>query len=211
MIVKVCGMREEENIRQVEQIGIDWMGFIFYVKSKRHVAELPAYLPVKAKRVGVFVDYSVTDILEKVKLFRFNGIQLHGAETPAFCQELRSALKEASLADVFINKAFGIAVEADFENVKAFEGVCDHYIFDTKTPTKGGAGYSFDWSLLKAYQGSTPFLLSGGIGPDSLEALRSFAHPQWVGIDLNSKFEIAPALKDAELLNSFIKKFSNNE
>ncbi|MCQ2218345.1 MAG: phosphoribosylanthranilate isomerase [Paludibacteraceae bacterium] len=211
MIVKVCGMRDAQNIRDIEQLGIDWMGFIFYEKSKRHVAERPSYLPTSTKRIGVFVDYTIEDVIAKVNEFQFCGVQLHGSETPDYCRQLRNALNEKIGKNVLINKAFGIASAEDFTNISSYEGCCDYYVFDTKTPTKGGAGYSFDWSLMEAYKGATPFLLSGGIGEDSYEALQAFSHPQWMGIDLNSKFEEAPAFKDVARLNSFLKKFKHHE
>ena len=211
MIVKVCGMRDVENIRQIESLGIDWMGFIFYEKSKRHVATKPQYLPSKAKRIGVFVDYSIDEVVKKADEFQFDGIQLHGSEMPDYCRKLREALKASLKRDLLINKAFGISTQEDFHTVEKYEGYCDYYVFDTKTPTKGGAGVSFDWSLLSNYKGKTPFLLSGGIGEESIEALEAFEHPQWAGIDLNSKFEKAPALKDEARLNSFLKKFKHHE
>ena len=112
MIVKVCGMRDVENIRQIESLGIDWMGFIFYEKSKRHVATKPQYLPSKAKRIGVFVDYSIDEVVKKADEFQFDGIQLHGSETPDYCRELRKALKASLKRDLLINKAFGISTQA---------------------------------------------------------------------------------------------------
>ncbi len=207
MIIKVCGMREAENIQAVERLDIDWMGFIFYEKSKRHVSQLPHYMPTQVKRIGVFVDYSIEKIKEKVEEFGFDGVQLHGSETPEYCQQLRHAIDRP----ILINKAFGIATLEDLEKAKSYEGVCNYYVFDTKTPTKGGAGYSFDWSLLQQYQGTTPFLLSGGIGLENVEEVKAFNHPHLAGVDLNSKFETSPAFKDAEKLNSFIKKLKNNE
>lgn len=206
MIVKVCGMREDENIRQIDELGIEWMGFIFYEQSKRHITRRPG-MPQQAKAFGVFVDYSIPAVLEKVEGFSFQGVQLHGSETPEYCQELRRLLPDS----ILINKAFGIATADDFQKVMEYEGYCDYYIFDTKTPAKGGSGISFDWSVLENYKGTTPFLLSGGIGPDSIEDLKAFHHPRWAGVDLNSKFEIEPALKDVDKLNTFIKKFRNNE
>ena len=205
MIIKVCGMREAKNIRQVDALGIDWMGFIFYEKSKRHVSHVPSILPTHAKAFGVFVNYSMDEIIEKIDSFRFQGVQLHGDESLEFCKALREK------TNVLVNKAFGIATADDFQKVLAYEGYCDYYIFDTKTPTKGGAGYAFDWSLLDNYTGRTPFILSGGIGPESIDTLRAIHHPQWKGVDLNSKFETEPAMKNVEALNSFIKKLRNNE
>lgn len=206
-IVKVCGMREPENIREVERLGIDWMGFIFYEKSKRHVPALPAYMPTQVKRIGVFVDYTLTEILDKVEEFHFDGVQLHGNESPQFCKELR----EKAPYPILINKAFGILTEEDIHPIEAYEGVCDYYVFDTKTPSKGGSGNAFDWNILQAYKGDTPFLLSGGLSIDNLEEMLQFHHERMAGIDLNSKFEISPALKDASLLEKYIKTVRHNE
>lgn len=207
MIIKVCGMREPENIREVEQLGIDWMGFIFYEKSKRHVPTLPAYMPSQAKRIGVFVDYSIEEIAAKVEEFQFDGVQLHGSESPEFCEALRQNVDRP----ILINKAFGILTEEDLVATATYEGKCDYYVFDTKTPAKGGSGHAFDWHVLDQYQGSTPFLLSGGLSLDNLNELLQFHHEKMAGVDLNSKFEISPALKDASLLDLYIKTVRNNE
>ncbi len=204
MIIKVCGMREPENIRAVERLGVDWMGFIFYPRSPRYVAARPSYLPSACRRVGVFVNSSVEDILLTVKSFGLDYIQLHGSESPAFCAELKSA------ANSGIIKAFSIASADDFRRTAQYESSCDYFLFDTACAGYGGSGRTFDWSLLEAYNGQTPFLLSGGIGPDSVEPLRQLSHPRWAGIDLNSGFETAPALKDPALLQSFINQINTS-
>ena len=166
MIIKVCGMREPENIRAIENTGADWIGFICYERSPRFVADTPAYLPCHAKRVGVFVNAGFDTITARAEALRLDYVQLHGTESPELCLELRSA-------------------------------------------GHGGSGKAFDWSLLRFYLGDVPFLLSGGICPESLEALRRFHHPQWAGIDLNSGFETAPAVKDAGKLKAFIERINN--
>lgn len=199
MIVKVCGMRQPENIRAVEQLGIDWMGFIFYAKSSRFVAEVPVYLPTQAKRVGVFVDSPLAYIQQQVQAFGLNIVQLHGKESPSYVKKLIKA--DISLK---IIKVFSIKDIQDLSATSAYEGLADYFLFDTSCPTKGGSGLQFDWNLLHHYTGHTPFLLSGGIGPESAQALGKFSHPQWVGIDLNSRFEEAPACKDTTLLQTFI-------
>lgn len=199
MIVKVCGMRQPENIRAVEQLGIDWMGFIFYAKSSRFVTEVPAYLPTQVKRVGVFVDSPLDYILQQVHAFGLNIVQLHGKESPAYVKDL---IKEDNSLKII--KVFSIKEASDLSTTSTYEGLADYFLFDTSCPTKGGSGQQFDWNLLRHYTGHTPFLLSGGIGPESIQTLGHFSHPQWVGIDLNSRFEEAPAYKDTTLLQNFI-------
>jgi phosphoribosylanthranilate isomerase len=204
MIVKVCGMRDADNVRAVEQLPIDWMGFIFYPGSKRYV-EAMDYLPERCRRVGVFVNASQGEILDAVERYGLKGIQLHGSESPDFCRELRRALWPDP--GMILLKAFNIGSEADIEATRHYEGLCDYYLFDTPGPTHGGTGRSFDWSLLEAYTGNTPFLLSGGLGPDSIAKLHHLRHPRWCGVDLNSKFETAPALKDVAVLQEFLGEF----
>ena len=203
--IKVCGMTDGENIRRVEALGVDFIGFIFYGKSPRCVRGVPSYLPVSAKRVGVFVNAPREEILRRREAFGFDFVQLHGAESPALCRELK---EKDGLAVV---KAFGIAGGDIGAVVGDYEGVCDHFLFDTSVKGYGGSGMSFDWSLLESYRGETEFLLSGGIGPDSVGALRSFRHPALAGYDLNSRFETAPGLKDPEALEQFLNKLSEYE
>lgn len=203
MIIKVCGMREPDNIRAVEQLSIHWMGFIFWPRSSRYVATPPAYLPQRVKRVGVFVDADIASITEIFNAYRLDVLQLHGHEDPAFIRDLRAALQPAV---PHIVKAFPVATRADIAATQPYEGLVDYFLFDTKGPAVGGNGTQYDWSILDAYQGSTPFLLSGGIDPDDALRVRTFRHPQLAGIDLNSRFETAPALKDVTLLKSFLTK-----
>lgn len=195
MIIKVCGMREAENIREVEALGIDLMGFIFWPKSKRYVAEPPQYLPTQVRKVGVFVDATLEDIRQHIQDYQLDIIQLHGHETQAFAKALKPAV---------IIKAFNIATAEDLTQTKPYEGIVDYFLFDTKAQLPGGSGEQFDWSVLSHYEGTTPFLLSGGIGPDDADCVKAFHHPQCIGIDLNSRFEIAPGIKDINKLREFI-------
>ena len=210
MIVKVCGMRDADNIREIEALGINWMGFIFWPKSSRFVSERPIYLPTKCKRVGVFVDASIGDVMTIAEQYQLDLIQLHGNESPSYITQLTSHLRSLSMSNgIKIIKAFNIATEADFEATEPYEDVADYFLFDTKGKSVGGNGEKFDWNVLSAYRGHTPYLLSGGIGPDDaplinqvVEDLQSSS--PLIGIDLNSKFEIAPALKDVEKLKHLI-------
>lgn len=203
MIIKVCGMREPDNIRAVEQLGVQWIGFIFWPPSSRYVSQRPSYLPLHAQRVGVFVDADINDVISKTEAYALDIIQLHGTESPDYLSSLRTAC--SSLATVpRLMKALSIRTRADMEAYQLYEGLVDYFLFDTKGPSVGGNGTQFDWSLLDSYQGTAPFLLSGGIGPDDASAIRSISHPQLLGIDLNSRFESAPALKDTALLQRFL-------
>ena len=138
--------------------------------------------------------------VNKVKELGLDIIQLHGDEPPADCFRVQAA-------GLQVIKAFRVADESDLAQVKAYTGACSHYLFDTPGPDYGGTGHRFDWDILRGYNGPTPFLLSGGLGPDSLKDLATFAHPLWAGIDLNSGFEVSPGMKDPVRLRDFIKQF----
>lgn len=205
MITKVCGMRDAQNIRDVESLGVDWIGMIFWPKSKRYVAEVPSYLPEHLKKVGVFVDSTLDDILQHISDYQLDIIQLHGQESPDFAKALKPHT---------IIKAFNIEKADDLLQTEKYKGIADYFLFDTRKPSRevggwlppGGTGEKFDWSVLTAYQGKTPFLLSGGIGPEDAESVRSFHHPRCIGIDLNSRFESEPGFKDINQLKTFINK-----
>ena len=207
MMIKVCGMRDAENIREVDALGIDLMGFIFWPKSSRFVSERPAYLPSKVKRVGVFVDENIETIRRIADEYALDYIQLHGHESPNYITQLTSHL--SPLTSIKIIKAISVSGRDDITTYKTYEGLVDYFLFDTKCPSVGGSGQQFDWSVLSAYDGETPYLLSGGIGPDDAECLTSHLSPLnsklCVAIDLNSRFEIAPGLKDIDKLKEFIK------
>ncbi len=205
MIIKTCGMRDADNIRAVSELGIDWMGFIFWAPSSRYVSEKPTFLPTRQKRVGVFVDARIEEVKSKADEYALDLIQLHGKESPAFCERLKTNSRQQLI------KAFNIATQEDLEQTIPYEGLVDYFLFDTKAKMVGGNGTQFDWSVLSAYQGNTPFLLSGGIGPDDAEKVRNFHHPQLAGIDLNSRFELSPALKDIEKLKQFITEYNEQD
>ena len=196
-MIKICGMREAENIREAEALGINFMGFIFWQKSCRYVYERPTYLPTKCKRVGVFVDAGLEEIRQYADDYQLDLIQLHGHESPAFAEALRP---------LSLIKAFNIAHTEDLRQTDAYEGIVDYFLFDTKGKMIGGNGKKFDWSVLASYHGGTPFLISGGIGPNDAEAVNRFHHPKCIGIDLNSRFEVEPALKDIPKLRQFINQ-----
>ena len=194
-------MRDAENNREVEALGIDLMGFIFWPKSSRYVCERPAYLPTQCKRVGVFVDEDAETIKQIADDYALDIIQLHGHESPEQISHLSPLTSHLSVI-----KAFNIATTEDLDATKPYEGLVDYFLFDTKAQLPGGSGQQFDWSVLADYVGETPFLLSGGIGPDDAERVKAFNHPKCVGIDLNSKFEVEPALKDIQKLKTFLEQ-----
>ena len=191
-------MRDGENIRAVEALGVDWIGFIFYPPSKRYVDIIPSYLPKEAKRVGVFVNESIETIVDKATLFSLDIVQLHGDESPDMCQILMEK-------QIKVIKAFGFATSFPSEKIAQYEDLCKYFLFDTQTPTHGGSGRKFDWNILQHYQGNTPFLLSGGIGPNDISAIQEFSHPLCIGIDINSQFELSPANKDIQSIQQFLK------
>ena len=204
-------MREADNIRGIEQLfttlcpqSTNLMGFIFWPKSSRFVSRVPAYLPKHCQRVGVFVDASIGDIMSAVNSFALNFIQLHGQESPSYIIQLKSHLP----SDVKIIKAFNIATTGDLTQTEPYEEVVDYYLFDTKGKCVGGNGEKFDWTVLDAYTGDTPFLLSGGIGPDDANRVLDFHHNKCIGIDLNSRFESAPGLKDVKVLKPFLQNLN---
>lgn len=243
MIIKVCGMREPENIRAVASLDIDLMGFIFYPKSSRYVQMIsskagiiPDYSverlrglkarngenktakagdPVDADalpaRVGVFVDDMPQNIVTRVYNYSLDYVQLHGDESPVMIENLRRTLDPDIAPRIKIIKALSIRSEEDVRRWRDYKGLVDLFLFDTPTEGYGGSGEKFDWTALEAYDGDVPFLLSGGIGPADAERIKSFQHPQFAGIDLNSQFETAPGVKDVELLRTFIAKIRNEQ
>ena len=224
MKIKVCGMREPENIHAVEQLGVDMIGFIFWPDSPRYVQQIrsragiiPDYTSLqderksgqaeakRAQRVGVFVDDMPQSIVTRVFNYHLDFVQLHGHESAVMIDNLRRTLDPDIHPGIGIIKALSISSEADVAKYREFEGLVDLFLFDTRCSCKGGSGEQFDWDVLNAYDGKTPFLLSGGIGPEDVERVRNFAHPQFAGIDLNSRFETGPGLKDVESLKTFIE------
>ena len=194
-------MREAENIREVEALGIDMMGFIFWPKSSRYVSQRPDYLPKRVKRVGVFVDEDLEQVKRLAEDYGLDYIQLHGQESPSYIFQLRG---------LHVIKAFNISTAEDLLQTQPYEGLVDYFLFDAKGKSVGGNGEKFNWDVLDAYQGNTPFLLSGGIGPDDTERVNAFHHPKCIGIDLNSRFELSPGLKDVAKLKEFMYN-SNTE
>lgn len=212
-------MRDADNIRAVAALGIDFLGFIFYPKSPRYTpkaipeAELIADTATTARyddiewrkpqRVGVFVDETPQAIIAHIHNDQLDYVQLHGHELPEMIDHLKRAVISDNHHSLKVIKAFSISKPDDLLQTKAYEGVADLFLFDTPTESYGGSGKKFDWQMLQAYDGHTSFLLSGGIGPEDIERIRTFEHPHCIGIDLNSRFETAPGIKDVEALRRF--------
>ena len=200
MKIKVCGMRYEENIKEVAAIGLDYLGFIFFEGSSRNVTASIPTLPSTQKSVGVFVNASFDTIFEKINTYNLQAVQLHGEETPEFCKSLQEL-------NTTVIKVFSITNKFNFDELAPYESVCDFYLFDTKGPLSGGNGFCFDWSVLDKYPSSKPYFLSGGIGIKDLNQLQDFkkstAATYCYAVDVNSKFELAPAKKDKKSLEKF--------
>jgi len=196
-------MKYPENKRSIANLQPDFMGFIFYPKSPRYAEPLDLEtlqsLPKSIKKIGVFVNESLENILTIVYKYNLDGVQLHGSENVEICRKLKDT-------GLLVLKAFPIADAYNFNVTKNYEGACDYFLFDTKTEAYGGSGVKFDWRILNEYKGETPFLLSGGIAADDAEAILEIEHPKFAGIDLNSKFEVKPGLKNVELLKGFMKE-----
>ena len=284
-LIKVCGMRDAQNIREVAALGVNLIGLIFYPKSPRYVQSIssdagiiPDYSsltpdplpegegrnmldkqlkaeetkgetrnkqPVSAqlkstqskapfnkvttplslgegqggeavhggeaaipKFVGVFVNDMPQNIVTAVYNYHLSYVQLHGDESTVMIDNLRRTLVPDIVPQIKIIKAISVSSAEDLKRCEQYEGHIDLFLFDTKCKGYGGSGQKYDWSVLEAYTGPTPFLLSGGIGPDDAARLRDFHHPQCVGIDLNSKFETAPGMKDVEMLKKFINSLT---
>ena len=206
MKIKVCGMKYMDNILSVADLQPDYMGYIFYERSKRHFnADIPALNP-SIKKTGVFVNSSMSEIIRKIKKYDLKAVQLHGDETFSFCEELKKTMD----SDIELIKAFSISEEFNFDTLSSYQEVCDYYLFDTKGQDRGGNGLLFNWNLLNKFHHHKKFFLSGGIGIEELKMLSEFRQTEagryCYAIDLNSKFESEPGLKITEQLEAFFKQ-----
>ena len=202
MQIKICGLRDPENIREIAALQTDFMGFIFYPNSPRYVGQLDAgsltSLPTSIKKTGVFVNENLENILTAISKYNLDAVQLHGADNKKLCRKIRQEAK------TMVIKVFPIMDASNFRVTGDYEDVADFFLFDTKTDLYGGSGQKFNWNILQEYTGNKSFLLSGGIGADDVKALRAIEHPLLAGVDLNSKFELKPGLKNVALLKQFI-------
>ncbi|SEG37616.1 phosphoribosylanthranilate isomerase [Flavobacterium urumqiense] len=210
MKLKICGMKYPDNILEVGSLLPDYMGFIFWEKSARYFNGSIPDLPKSIKKVGVFVNATQEDILEKIAKYDLQAVQLHGQESVEFCLDLKQVLKDDNGKQIQIEiiKVFSVDDSFDFEVLKPFETVCDYFLFDTKGKLPGGNGTTFNWKVLEKYSSNKPFFLSGGIGLEEIDLTKEILTTNLPihALDLNSKFEIEPGLKDKKIL----KKFQNN-
>ncbi len=210
MKVKICGMKDTENIRAIAALKPDYMGFIFYSTSPRFadLATVQALIPELINNGITPVAVMVNEEIETVKALiqtGFTAVQLHGQESVAYCQQLVD-FRATHHLPVEIIKVFGVDSEFDFEQTSAYTAVCDYFLFDTKSPKHGGTGQKFDWNILSRYQQQKPYFLSGGIGLEEIENGKwEMGNGEWMyGLDLNSKLELAPGIKDVELVKQSI-------
>lgn len=211
MKVKVCGMKHPENIKALAELDIDYMGFIFYKKSPRF-AETVVEVPENIQKVGVFVNENIDTIQEKVKSYGLKLIQLHGHETPAFCEQLNQALAESGKSEVQLWKVFSIQSPSDFEGIEAYSFYVHGHLLDTKGQYRGGNGQKFDWQLLEQFNFTKPVMLSGGIGPEDAEQVSELYKKGLIaGVDINSGFEEEPGLKNITLVHKFLQNLRTYE
>jgi phosphoribosylanthranilate isomerase len=204
MKIKVCGLTNNQNIKEISALKPDYMGFIFYKPSPRDVSinidalDLDS-IPVEIRKVAVFVNASPDAILHVVARYRFDLVQLHGDETPGMCHRLKST--------VGVIKAFRLGERLP-ESIHEYEGCCDFFLFDSAGRHYGGNGFAFDHTLLDGYKGNTPFFLSGGISPNDTEFLSSCSNPLCHAVDINSRFETRPGLKNVNQIKTFINSIN---
>jgi phosphoribosylanthranilate isomerase len=210
MKIKVCGLKYPDNIKAVADLAPDYMGFIYYGRSPRFVSDIAMYtlaaLPASTFKTAVFVDESESEINRLIEEFGFDAIQLHGDESPDFANAFKKRVQ--------VLKAFGLNEDFDFDRLKPYVGKVDYFLFDTKTDAHGGSGKTFNWDVLDNYQLDVPFFLSGGLSLDNLEQVANIRHPQFYGVDLNSRFETEPGLKDIEKLKqafNLLKQHTRHE
>ncbi len=206
--IKVCGLRCASNIADVGKLGPDFMGFIFYPPSPRYCGDagpdLLDSVPEGVTPVAVTVDMPDADILGLCRKYGFNTVQLHGCESPEKCRRLRAA-------GLHVWKAVSVSGPGDLQAAEKYDGCVDLLVFDTAAASRGGSGRKFEWEWLNAYCGATGFMLSGGIAPEDADAVRGVLHPLMAGVDLNSRFETAPGVKDTDALRLFIRTLRSRD
>lgn len=197
-------MKFPDNIHEVGALQPDYMGFIFYSKSKRYVGEdfsskSLEKLPENIKKVAVFVNEDINQIIAIQKQFSFDFVQLHGNESVETCFEIMQN-------NIPIIKAFSVDETFDFEILESYKSVCDFFLFDTKTPKYGGSGQVFDWRLLEKYKLEKPFFLSGGLSSNNIGKIKYTKYPMLIGLDFNSQLEDSNNKKIIEEVSELIKK-----
>lgn len=207
--IKVCGMCDPLNVKEIAEAKPDFMGFIFYPGSPRYVSEEPdrslfSNVPPGITKTGVFVNENPDKIYDITIRTGLDMIQLHGIESPDYCSHLKSS-------GLKIIKAFSMAEYFDFEMLKPYIPACDFFLFDTKTEKFGGSGIKFNWDKLAGYYLDKPFFLSGGIGPEDSGIIKTIENRGFFAVDVNSRFETAPTIKNVTLVKTFIDEIKNNQ
>lgn len=209
--LKVCGMKH--NTPAIAELGPDYLGFIFWEGSRRHFEGILPSIPRGIKKTGVFVDAPIPFVLEKMERCPLDALQLHGAESPAYCEALQRELRAKPGKYIEVIKAFSLKDTFDFDKLGPYVSYCDYFLFDTKGKLPGGNGYTFDWNLLADYPFKKPFFLSGGIGLDEISSIQRFLQRKeseyCYAIDVNSKFEERPGLKRVKAVAEFQDKLKN--
>jgi phosphoribosylanthranilate isomerase len=202
--IKICGMKFSENINEIASLQPDYLGFIFYEKSLRNFENNIPKLAESIQKVGVFVDATLETIQEKVKKYELDFVQLHGNESSEFCHLLQQNKFK-------VIKAFSVDNLFNFIALNKYYNYCEYFLFDTKGTNYGGNGYTFDWSVLEKYHIDKPYFLSGGIGTENLDEVKSFLTKEYskncIAIDCNSKLELSPGLKSTEKTKQLINAF----
>ncbi len=203
MKLKICGLRDPKNIRDVSNLNPNYMGFIFWKSSSRFASKKIPILDQNIIKTGIFVDASIDYVKNLILLNQLQAVQLHGKETPKYCNEIQKL-------NVEVIKVFNINQNFNFSKLSLYEKFCDYYLFDTKGKLPGGNGINFNWSILKDYSSQKPFFLSGGIGLENFNDIKNILKSDLPihAIDINSKFEIQPGLKNIDLLTKFKKKLN---
>ncbi len=204
MKLKICGLKNPENMLKIAKLKPDFIGFIFYMESKRYLKEwfnkdILTQVPKIVNKVGVFVNEKIETVIEKYNTYKLDLVQLHGDEDKMYCSKL-------FIKGIPVIKAFSISNDFDFKNIKELVPFCKYFLFDTRGESRGGTGLKFNWDKLNEYKFNLPFFLSGGIGSDDIESISKLSFDQLYAIDINSKFEIEPGLKNTEAVQNFYKK-----
>jgi phosphoribosylanthranilate isomerase len=203
MLIKLCGIKTKNNVKDLQNIPLDMVGLNFYPNSIRYVEDSPAMtklmdtIPKRIQKVGVFVNEDIEEILWRICSFDLDIVQLHGAESPEYCKKIKAEIK--------VIKVFSVGKEFDFSACQPYEAECDYFLFDTQSEDHGGSGKQFDWQLMKAYPLKTPYFLSGGISLADVDRIKSIDDDRCVGVDINSQFEFAPANKNMSNVFDFVK------
>lgn len=199
-------MRDAQNIQELIRVSPDYMGFIFYPKSKRYIGEKNSIfddIPTKIKKIGVFVDEKPGEVKQKVRDYRLDFVQLHGSEPPEYCEDL-------TVSKINVIKAFQVGKKFDFSTILPYKPVCRYFLFDTKSNGHGGSGQKFDWKILQHYDNEKPFFLGGGIAPEDARIVKQLANLNIHAIDINSRFEIQPGVKDISKIKTFKQEILTN-